>query len=396
MRRGGRGAEGAHDGAVVFVEKVDAVGASGIPAGGPGLVVFEGEAVALGRGHFSGLDEFIFGGGEIVAGDDAFFAEQHGAAGAGFAGELHERGEIKLVAAQRALADNEVVEQARLEPRGDVATQDDVFAVIDAGGEAEAAPVFRTGGIEDLAGVAEERGHELGTNRSPARIGDGKRARVDAVFFLEEFNERFFEAEERGMAEKIEVDAVDVAGRGVAEDGEFEGADLGVGVGKFGAVFALGAADAELGMRSPEIAVELAGERIVFRARGVVTVHAHRGVAKNAVGAAGLGDDVEGVGAISGEAPKGVGGDLVTATAEVGDAGADEFGRFRGKIHAAAGGDAPFEDGDGGVGVAGDLLAEVVGVFVPAAEKGAEAIVIDDDELGPVAGLGGFGGQERQ
>ena len=139
MRRGGRGAEGAHDGAVVFVEKVDAVGASGIPAGGPGLVVFEGEAVALGRGHFSGLDEFIFGGGEIVAGDDAFFAEQHGAAGAGSAGELHERGEIKLVAAQRALADNEVVEQARLEPRGDVATQDGVFAVIDAGGEAEAA-----------------------------------------------------------------------------------------------------------------------------------------------------------------------------------------------------------------------------------------------------------------
>ena len=331
-----------------------------------------------------------------MAGDDAFFAEKHGAAGAGFAGELHERGEIKLVAAQRALADNEVVEQARLEPRGDVATQDGVFAVVDAGGEAEAAPVFRTGGIEDLAGVAEERGHELGTNRSPARIGDGKRARVDAVFFLEEFNERFFEAEERGMAEKIEVDAVDVAGRGVAEDGEFEGADLGVGVGKFGAVFALGAADAELGMRAPEIAVELAGERIVFRARGVVTVHAHRGVAKNAVGAAGLGDDVEGVGAISGEAPKGVGGDLVTATAEVGDAGADEFGRFRGKIYAAAGGDAPFEDGDGSVRVARDLLTKIVGVFVPAAEKGAEAIVIDDDELGPVARLGGFGGRERQ
>ena len=221
-------------------------------------------------------------------------------------------------------------------------------------------------------------------------------ARVDAVFFLEEFNERFFEAEERGMAEKIEVDAVDVAGRGVAEDGEFEGADLGVGVGKFGAVFALGAADAELGMRAPEIAVELAGERIVFRARGVVTVHAHRGVAKNAFGAAGLGDDVEGVGAISGEAPKGVGGDLVTATAEVGDAGADEFGRFRGKIHAAAGGDAPFEDGDGSVRVARDLLTEVVGVFVPAAEERAEAVVIDDDEFGAVAGLGGFGGRERQ
>ena len=77
-----------------------------------------------------------------MAGDDAFFAEQHGAAGAGFAGELHERGEIKLVAAQRALADNEVVEQARLEPRGDVATQDGVVAVIDAGGEAEVAAAF--------------------------------------------------------------------------------------------------------------------------------------------------------------------------------------------------------------------------------------------------------------
>jgi hypothetical protein len=50
-----------------------------------------------------------------VAGDDAFFAEQHGAAGAGSAGELHEWGEIKLVAAQRALADNEVVEEARPE-----------------------------------------------------------------------------------------------------------------------------------------------------------------------------------------------------------------------------------------------------------------------------------------
>jgi hypothetical protein len=148
------------------------------------------------------------------------------------------------------------------------------------------------------------------------------------------------------------------------------------------------------GWARQKLAVELAGERIVFGRGGVVAVHAHAGVAANAVGAAGAGDDVEGVGALGGETAKGVGGELVTAAAEVGDAGADEFGGGGGKVHAAAGRDAPFEDGDGGVGVEGDLAAEVVGVFIAAAVEGAEAIVVDDDELGAVAGLRRFGGGE--
>jgi hypothetical protein len=63
---------------------------------------------------------------------------------------------------------------------------------------------------------------------------------------------RLFEAEEGRVAEKIEGDPVDVAGGGFAENGEFEGVDLGVGVGEFGAVFAFGAADAELGVGAPE------------------------------------------------------------------------------------------------------------------------------------------------
>ena len=87
--------------------------------------------------------------------------------------------------------------------------------------------------------------------------------------------------------------------------------------------------------------------------------------------------------------------DLIAAAAEVGDAGADEFGGGCREIHAAAGGDAPFEDGDGGVGVAGDLLAEIVGVLVATAEEGAEAVVVDDDEFGAVAGWRSFGGGER-
>ena len=118
---------------------MDAVGAGGIPAGGAGLVVLKGERGALGGGHFSGGDEFVFGGGAVVTGDDALLAEENGAVGAGGAGEFHEGGEIEGVAAEGALADDEVVEEALVEPGREIAAEDGVFAMIDTGGEAEAA-----------------------------------------------------------------------------------------------------------------------------------------------------------------------------------------------------------------------------------------------------------------
>lgn len=71
--------------------------------------------------------------------------------------------------------------------------------VVDAGGGAELASTFRAGDVENLAGLVEEGGHELRANRAPAWIGDGEGARVDAVCFPEDFNERFFETKNRGV-----------------------------------------------------------------------------------------------------------------------------------------------------------------------------------------------------
>lgn len=106
-------AESLHCGAVVFVEEVDAVGACAEPAGGASLILFEGEGGAFGGCHFVYGDEFVFGGGAVVAGENRLFTKEHGATGATLAGQFHEGRMIELVAAERALRDDEAAAESR-------------------------------------------------------------------------------------------------------------------------------------------------------------------------------------------------------------------------------------------------------------------------------------------
>ena len=51
------------------------------------------------------------------------------------------------------MADDEVVEETLVEPGREIAAEDGVFAMVDTDGEAEAAAVFRAGGVEERAGA---------------------------------------------------------------------------------------------------------------------------------------------------------------------------------------------------------------------------------------------------